>query len=311
MKYIKVFNTDSEYQIFKDGEDYVTPNVSLINDNNAVCFNPIPPPLAGDVAYWDGSNVKTTPLSKWNESLETSGTLGTAIGVVVVPKGFAPDGKARIASLYGVDADGNQSTSHVGGNWGGYGTDTSLTNYTMVPTTDNAGSTSTGSASAGYLPSDKFTGAQSFVDSKAKYSQTSNLIPSPYLGDEPNPDYYKIITGNNALRDFNGLRNTRTLVGLGTDYAAANMAWKYKDGLSGLQWYLPAMGGLGYIMPRFNEINATITALGGLAVGGRYFFCSSSEYNNLNAYRMNASNGNVNYSAKSGGGSVRPFAIIE
>lgn len=58
---------------------------------------------AGDVAYWDGSKVRTAPLSSWDASL------GAAIGVVVVPEGFATDGKARIISLKPTDKKGNQS----------------------------------------------------------------------------------------------------------------------------------------------------------------------------------------------------------
>ena len=218
--------------------------------------NTASPAMAGDVAYWDGSKVKTTPLSSWSTEL------GTPVGVVIVPTGFAPDGKARIASLKGVDKNGNQSSMHVEMCWG-YNTDISLTSYTKVPITDNAGSTSTGSSGDGRLPSDRFKGKISYVDSKARYYSTSYMIPSPYLGDTPNPEYYKAITGNNLLSDFNGLSNTQTLVGLGSDFEAANAAWKYKDGTSNLQWYLPAMGELGYLMPRFKVINNTITALGG------------------------------------------------
>ena len=38
---------------------------------------PLPPqPISvGDIAYWDGSSVKTTPLSSWDSSL------GTPVGV--------------------------------------------------------------------------------------------------------------------------------------------------------------------------------------------------------------------------------------
>lgn len=100
------------------------------------------------------------------------------------------------------------------------------------------------------------------------------------MGNEPNPEYYKTIEGDNALSDFNGLSNTETLVKLGSGYTAANAAWKYKDGLSNLQWYLPGMGELGYIMPRFRKINNTITALGGLAVVSSEFFWSPSELSN-------------------------------
>ena len=307
MKYLKIFENESNYTSYKNSEDYITPNVSMIKATGGFRCKPyIPPPvLVGDVAYWNGSSVKTTPYSKWNPSL------GTPIGVVVVPEGFAPDGKPRIVSLLYVYANGNTRTSYQSMLWGPYGTDTSLTNFTQVPTTDNNGSTSTGSNSYGYLPSDKFTGATSFVDPKVKYSQTSDLIPSPYLGDVLNPEYNKEISGyNNALSDFNGLSNTETLVGLGSDYEAANACWKYKDGASNLQWYLPAMGELGYLMPRFNEINSVITALGGVAVNGSYNFWSSSEYSSSDAYFLYTDIGGVGSFSKGDYSHVRPFSIL-
>ena len=257
------------------------------------------------MAYWDGSYVKTTPLSNYNTSL------GTAVGVVVVPERFAPDGKARIVSLYGADSNGNRVSSDVGMIWGPNDTNTSLINYTKIPTTDNNGSTSTGSHINGYLSSDNFTGATSYVDSKAKYYGKTPYIPSPYLGDEPNPEYYKTIDGNNALSDFNGLSNTQTLVGLGTDYVAANAAWEYKDGSNNLQWYLPAMGELGYIMPRFNEINSVINSLGGFAVASVDTFWSSSECSRYYVYCMATVFGSViGQGAKHGDSYVRPFALL-
>ena len=301
MKYLRVFEKEANYTEYKDSSDWITPNVSLIRETGGIKCKPyIPPAMAGDVAYWDGSKVKTTPLSSWNTSL------GTPVGVVVVPEGFAPDGKVRIIGLKPVDSNGNQSSSHISMVWGATG-DTSLTNFTKVPTTDNAGSTSSGSNGYGYLPSDSFTGATSFVDPKAKYKGSTPYAVSPYLGDVPNPEYYKTISGNNALSDFNGLSNTQTLVGLGTGYTAANAAYKYNDGTSNLQWYLPAMGELGYIMPRFKEINNTITTLGGVAIASDYFW-SSSEYSSYGAYYLNADSGNVSYYNKGSNTYVRPFS---
>ena len=313
MKYLKTFTDESSYETFKNSSEWVTPNICYLKSSDGVAYGAyVPPPpqlaLAGDVAYWDGSKVKTTPYSKWNISL------GTPVGVVVVPEGFAPDGKARIVSLLFVDASGNTSTSYKSMKWSNINVDTKLTNFDRVPTTNNKGGTSTGSNGTGYLPSDKFTGATSFVDPKAKYNSTYSLIPSPYLGESPNPEYYKeILSGSaniNALSDFNGLSNTQTLVGLGSDYVAANAAWKYKDGASNLQWYLPAMGELGYIMPRFNEINNIITALGGVAVDGSSMFWSSSEYINTYANSLSAYDGIVGNDGKGRTNYVRPFAIL-
>lgn len=92
----------------------------------------------------------------------------------------------------------------------------------MVPITDNTNAVSSGVANVGYLPSDKFTGYPSYVDPKANYRGTSGRIPSPYLGDRSNPDYYKKILGGNVLSNFSGLTNTQILVNFGLEYVAAN-----------------------------------------------------------------------------------------
>ena len=261
-----------------------------------------PPPISlCDIAYWDGSKVKTVSQDKWNTSL------GTPVGVVVIPSGMLPDGKARIISL----------KSDVTKMWYPFETDTSLTNYTKVPITDNAGSTSTGSHRKGYLPSDMFTGATSFVDSTAKYNGSSYLIPSPYLGDNKtfNPEYSKeILSGDtnvNCLSDFNGLENTRVLQGLGSDYQAAQYCWSYSDGKSNLQWYLPAAGELGFLVARCNAINASITAVGGSSVSSNVFW-SSSEYASSHAYYVYTGDGSLEYYDKYDGYSVsvRPFAVL-
>jgi hypothetical protein len=306
MKYLKIFENESNYTSYKNSEDYITPNVSMIKATGGTKCKPYIPPqvLVGDVAYWDGSSVKTTPLSEWNTSL------GTPVGVVVVPKGFAPDGRPRIISLLGIDEDGNTSTSAGLLWWGVFGNDTSLTNFNRVPTTDNTGSTSNGSNSLGYLPSDIFAGSVSFVDPKAKYEGTNHLIPSPYLGDVPNPEYSKEISGyNNVLSDFNGLSNTETLVGLGTENVAANAAYNYNDGASNLQWYLPAMGELGYLMPRFDEINNVIIALDGVSLTFDYYW-GSSERNSNGVYTLSTCDGSVSKLDKDGGCLVRPFSIL-
>ena len=300
------------------GGDVPTPNVSYVTESSQVHFKPyVPPPISlCDIAYWDGSKVKTVSQNKWSTSL------GTPVGVVVIPEGFAPDGKARMISLKYATSAGTSSNSSAPMSWGTYGTDTSLTNYRKVPTTDNAGSTSNGSNSSGYLPSDNFTGATSFVDSTAKYSETSNLIPSPYLGDDQtfNPEYSKtILSGNtnvNCLSDFNGASNTAVLVGLGTDYTAANAAHNYNGGVTGtsIQWYLPAAGELGFIIPRLNAIDAAITAVGGVAVSGGSYgnnFWSSSEYSSNYVYAVRTNNGNVDrYASKDNTRYVRPFAVL-
>ena len=315
MKYLKVFNTDTEYQNFSEGDLFVSPNISYIRTNKGLKFTPIIPAAAGDVAYWDGSKVKTTPLSSWNTSL------GTPVGVVVVPTGFAPDGKTRIIGLKPVDTDGNQTNSAQLMKWSYISTDTSLTNYTKVPITDNTSSASTGSSTYGDLPSDaiptSINSITSFIDPNTNYDITAknSCIPSPYIGDKPNPEYYKELDGNNALSDFNGLSNTQTLVGLGTGYTAANAAYKYNDGASNLQWYLPGIGELGFLAPRFNVINNTLLTLNGIDIfdintSTIYIIKSSTEYSNKQVFDLSFKYFDISYRSKGADAYVYPFAII-
>jgi hypothetical protein len=278
MKYLRLFEKESDYtQYVEGGDDYVEPHVVLIRNTDKVFYKQfIPPPISvGDVAYWDGSSVKTTPLSSWNTSL------GTPVGVVMIGEGFVPnDGRARIIALDNLGEmswDNRENTP-----------DTSLPNYRKLPTTDNMGSTTNGITDLGYLPSDKFTHTQSFVDPKAKYGSMTPYIPSPYLGDAPNPAYYQAIGGGNALSDFNGLSNTQTLVELGSTFEAANACWNYKDAAnSNLQWYLPAMGELGYLVARYKVINESIQAVGATSLDDyRFYYHSSSEYNSKTLFRL-------------------------
>ena len=295
-----VFVKDSK-EIWTHGNLYKSVNWSVLKPVIA---------LAGDIAYWDGSKVKTVLQNKWDASL------GTPVGVVVVPTGFAPDGKARMLSLNWASSSSTSSTSASSMKWSNVRVDTSLTNHNRVPTTDNAGSTTTGSNRYGYLPSDRFTGATSYVDSTAKYQSAtpSNMIPSPYLGDKPNPAYYAPISGyNNALSDFDGKGNTDVLVALGSDYIAANAARNYKaTGAEEIEWYLPAVGELAYMIVRFNKIQAALAKVNAPQLNVFSYYWSSSEYSSDYACYVRTSNGNVdNRNNKDSSSFVRPFAIID
>ena len=283
MKYIKLFNTTTEYDQFKVGSDYILPNVSYMASEDKVSFDPyVPPPaVAGDVAYWDGSKVRICTLDSYNESM------GIAVGVVVVPSGFAPDGKARIMGLRPVDASGNMSNSYTHLLFGGAGIVTGLPDYTTVPITDNTSAISSNISTSGYLPSDvdtsNFKMDFSYVDPVTRYSHNSELIPSPYLGNVSNPEYSKEILVNgvnsNMFSDFNGLENTKVLVDISSEFIAANAAWNYNDGSnSNVQWYLPSMGELGYLIVRLNVINNTLSAIGGMVFGSNKKLWSSTQF---------------------------------
>jgi hypothetical protein len=312
MKYLKKFQTEAEYTAYKDSDDFITPNVSYTVDSTKVFYSAFEEKYlkkAGDIVYYVDGNLETVPYVSYNPSM------GTAVGVIVVPESFAPDRKARMVSLKYAHTDGRPSDTFVNLKWNSSNSyeDTTLTNYNRVPTTDNVGSTTTGSNDVGWLPSDNFSGTTSVIDPDTKYLFNIHSIPSPYLNGAANPDYYGDIEGyNNALSDFNGLSNTATLVGLGKAYAAANAADKYSDGVSGVKWYLPAMGELGYLIPRFNEINNAIAAAGGVVIpSGNCEFWSSTEYSIGAARYLNTANGCINWDGKAAMYRVRPFAIVE
>jgi hypothetical protein len=59
MKYLRVFNNDTEYQQFKDGDEYITPNVCLNRETNGIkceAYIPPPPPVQTSNEIWYTSN---------------------------------------------------------------------------------------------------------------------------------------------------------------------------------------------------------------------------------------------------------------
>ena len=159
-----------------------------------------------DIAYWDGSAVKTIAKDKYTTNL------GDMIGMVVIPTGMLPDGKARIVSLNYSDDQGNPVSYPVYMYWGN--SDTSV-KYSKVPITDNTDVFANSTDNWGRLPSNIFNGEQSFIDPNSKYCQADwnerAFIPSPYLNNTLNPEYCKN-SDTNPLSDFNGLNNTIELI---------------------------------------------------------------------------------------------------
>lgn len=253
------------------------------------------------------------------------------IGVVVVPgtHNVYGDGSCGVMSLKPM----NCSTPSTGGtseqsmHWGEYDTDISaLSNLNQVPTGNTSNGIPTGQTSYAHLPNDKSSGTQCAHDTDAFYD-SSPYIPSPYLTDgSRNPGYYQTSlpsSSSNALADFDGIGNTEKIItqrgakdynswtpGRTTeaDYPAASCCDMFHtEGTSQGDWYLPACGELGYIIPPFNKINDAIgkmrtaygSSVGVELVTGLYYW-SSTEYNSNSARRVytysgNVGNGNKNY----------------
>ena len=318
MKYLKQFANESDFQAFKEGEDFVLPNVSYILGSEKVEFEEyrfIMENKAGDIAYWDGSKVSTISPENYTDSL------GTPIGIVVVPKGFAPDGKTRIVSLTCVVQSGEKYISYAESGpahfkWSESTANTGLPFNTVVPITDNLSAICANTNSYGSLPSDSpsYTGQQSYVDPEARYASnaaTSRLIPSPYLNYTPNPEFYKKLDGGNILSDFDGYEKTQTLVNLdSTMYHAANAAWCYNDGVSNLQWYLPAIGELTYLQVRQDKINNSAIMCNYPKIIDKELW-SVSEKNNSYVYVAYGSSTTASSKKNTDSKKCYPFAIID
>ena len=312
-KYLKKFETETEYNSYI-GDSPILPNVSLIGTTD-VRYNPIVIE-AGNIVYYNGSKLKFCKPTDWSSSL------GTAVAVVVVPNTHTPDGTVRCMAVTGVNTDGSQATSDVGIAWGPIETETPLPNLDQVPNYDNTVGGTINAEVYSYLSSNnnesgEFVGPVDCLDSNLHYSIDARdegfYLPNPYLPDgSPNHDFRNTsIVTNNACADFNGSSNTSVLVGLGTEYSAANACHLYStEGISAGNWYLPACGELAYIIPRFMQIQNALGTVGGVQLNAYYAYWSSSEYSSNYTRYVHTGYGFVNYVNKSRTFYVRCFCAL-
>ena len=306
--------------------------------------------VAGDLCFYDKQNNKVIIVSGKDWSIETyPADKYTPIGVVVVPgsHNVYGDGSCGVMSLkeMNYNSPDSGSTSYQDMYWGGYGYDIpKLPNLNQVPTGNTSNGIPTGQTSEAYvasLPSDKFRGTQCAHDTDAYYYDSSYIpIPSPYLTDgSRNPGYYQTTSpssSNNALADFDGIGNSQILWDLATSqsswktassitndrsydyYPAACCCWRYHtEGTSQGDWYLPACGELGYIMPPFNKINDAIDKMRtayGSSVGveldaiGNYF--SSTEYSGSYAGFVDMGSGHFGHTSKRNSNYIRAWLRV-
>ena len=275
MKYLHLFNNRTDHDAVYKGEGYKEPWVGYITADTTVTYNKRIDykNTPGSIIYAESNGkLKATSKDKWNSSL------GTPVAVVVIPASHTVDGKCRGMSLCnmsyktpqtGTLGTGNSNAETNGTNlmWGVNGTDVpGLTNYTTVKTTS-------GTNSYGYLPSDLFDGGY-----YSGATDAQKCVP-PYAADgSQNPEY---ITAGQALADMNGSGNTAALVELvpssaktggafenvQANYPAAFACHLFSTrGTSQGDWYLPAIGELGYLYTRVKKINESLGVLGTSAV---------------------------------------------
>ena len=272
------------------------------------------------------------------------------IGVVVVPgsHNVYGDSSCGVMSMKAMNCDSpdSGSTSNQYMYWGVQGTDiSSLPNLNQAPivgtisSPGNSSGTITGQTNYPYMPSDWFNGKQCPHDTNARYYgayPSSSVAPSPYLSDgSRNPGYYQTTSPSstsNCLADFDGRGNTDKIITqrgakdysswapgrtTAADYPAVSCCdMFYTEGTSQGDWYLPAMGELGYMMARLGAINEAIskmvTAYGtsyGVAAGNSAYW-SSSEDSSVAARLVYMNSGYVANYNKSSDYYVRAFLRV-
>ena len=350
MKNILKISPDSgakDYNVVNKDEDNV-----YVHNKRQIGIDPSLS-VAGDIAFYDKDNDKVIIVSQSNWSItDCPADKFEPIGVVVVPgtHNVYGDGSCGVMSLLSMDYDNpSQGTSNNRYMyWGVYGTDIStLPNLNQAPivgsgsNVGDASSTVTGEYNYPYLPSDKFSAVRCPHDTDTYYCSSSSSYgraPSPYLTDgSRNPAYYQTTSpssSNNCLADFDGRGNTDKIIAqrgnkdytswkptynTQADYPAASCCdMFYTEGTQQGDWYLPACGELGYIMPPFNKINEAVTEMRnaygssvGVTLHTNSGYWSSSEFNSYEARAVDPSDGHVNYPFKDGYNSVRAWLRVD
>ena len=228
--------------------------------------------------------------------------MGSPIGVVVIANNITPDGRARIMALNDVKVNGTFGPAND-----------YTTKYDVFPITDNVGSTTTGSNSRGYMPSDNtyaMFNIPCVTNPLFEYARNELLIPSLYSGSGLNPECFKEIEGhNNALLDLDGIGNTRMLVSLSNENYYANTCWNYRDGFTNLRWYLPSIGELALMFARQKSYTYVLEKYGSKIVSDKTYCSSTESIDGICTLNTNGGYLTVNTS-RFLSISTRPFAII-
>lgn len=249
----------------------------------------------------------------------------TPVGICVAPASHFADGKSRFMSLKEMTTGSTSgATTHEGIVWNTTNNDAGLTKFATVAVVDGEGAIK-GVNGYGFIPAKRasWSGNTQPADRPVDgvyYASGIDNNPSayPFLEDGSlNPNYAATtLSGSkiiNSLSDVNGEANTTYLVGLGNTYKAANACHSFTPGTHNGEWYLPAMGELGYTIASFDDINAKIAAAGNdngvqLNVSSNYW--SSTEYAENSAWNVNTFNGRVNLNTKDYNYYVRAFLAL-
>ena len=308
-KFITKFENHASYEEAR--QNLILPNVSLCVAENEVHYNPKKAKLL-DYLFNDGTFGADIVDGK------------TPVGICVAPASHFADGKSRFMSLKEMTTSSTEGiTSHEGIVWNTTNTDAGLTKFATVAVVDGEGVVK-GVNGYGFIPAKRaaWSGNTAITArtpvSGVYYGQGDPNNPSayPFLEDGSlNPNYAATtLSGStiiNSLSDVNGEANTTYLVGLGNTYKAANACHSFTPGTHNGEWYLPAMGELGYTIASFDDINAKIAAAGnGVQLDGSAAYWSSTEYSEHSACLLYMYDGSVGSDRKSSSFYVRAFLAL-
>lgn len=309
-KFITKFENHTEYEEAR--QNLILPNVSLCVQENEVHYSPKKAKLL-DYLFNDGTFGADIVDGK------------TPVGICVAPASHFADGKSRFMSLKEMTTSSTEGiTSHEGIVWNTTNTDAGLTKFATVAVVDGEGVVK-GVNEYGFIPAKRAawsgnTAITATTLDGVYYGQgdPNNLSAYPFLEDGSlNPNYAATtLSGSpiiNSLSDVNGAANTTYLVGLGNTYKAANACRRFTPGTHNGEWYLPAMGELGYTIASFDDINVKIAAAGndkGVQLDGSAAYWSSTECSETYACYLSMYDGSVDSYNKSSNHYVRAFLAL-
>ena len=309
-KFITKFENHDSYE--RARQNLILPNVSLCVAENEVHYSPKKEAKLLDYLFNDGTFGADIVDGK------------TPVGICVAPASHFADGKSRFMSLKEMTTRSTSGiTTHETIVWTTTNTDAGLTKFATVAVVDGEGAIK-GVNGYGLIPAKRAawsgnTAITATTLDSVYYGKGDRNNPSayPFLEDGSlNPNYaatkYDGSTIVNMLTDVNGEANTTYLVNKGDTYTAANVCHRFTPGTHNGEWYLPAIGELGYTIASFDDINAKIAVAGnGVQLDGSRTYWSSTEYDERNACGLYMFNGAVGGNDKYGSGEyVRAFLAL-
>ena len=314
-KHLTKFKGEDEYEESKSSLE--TPNVSLVGDG-----------------------LKYSPRNiSWGAYLHFDGTVdkvaaSDVIGICVIPSSHY--GKARFMSVVRMSASSDQGTTEdetiafwnaddgfttpyttkfagmdlLEGKYNSRIWDINNDNYCMLPTDRIHGTYEDGIVEGLTIPA---SWDQSAVNWMNDDDSGNRYVPSPFLADGSlNPDYRLWMP--NCLADIDGKKNTDLYLAKSeSNHPAALACRNFNPGFG--EWYLPAVGELAYLIPRWGAITDKLTELAAAGcrvaqLGADSFFWSSSASSPSDSWGVGMGSGDVDGRSRNGNYYVLAFSAF-